>query len=138
MSISLAKIQLVQTSFTQIAARADDVALLFYAKLFQAHPELRPMFRNDLVRQRQKLMDTLAFAMKGLGDISALVPELRQLALSHVTYGVTTEHYDMVGAALLDALAEALGSDWNVELQLAWSDIYWIIARAMQLHANGE
>lgn len=135
MSISLTKIQLVQASFSQIAARADEVAQLFYAKLFQAHPELRSMFRDDLASQRQKLMDTLAFAMRGLGDISTLVPELRQLALSHVAYGVADEHYDMVGAALLDALAEAFGADWNVVLQQAWGDTYWVIAKAMQLHA---
>lgn len=138
MSISLTKIQLVQASFNRIAARADEVAQLFYGKLFQAHPELRSMFRNDMALQRQKLMDTLAFAMRGLDDISALVPELRQLALDHLKYGVQAEQYDLVGNTLLEALAETFGPEWTPELQQAWGDIYWVIAKAMRLHAYGE
>lgn len=138
MSISLAKIQLVQESFNRIAARADDVAQLFYARLFQAQPELRAMFRNDLALQRQKLMDTLVLAVRSLDDISGLVPELKQLALRHRDYGVTTEHYELVGNALLSALAETFGPEWTPELQWAWGDIYWVIAKAMQLHASGE
>ena len=138
MSISLTKIQLVQDSFDKIATDADRVSSIFYARLFQLRPELRAMFRNDLAVQRKKLMDTLAYVVQRLKNPSSLMPGLKQLAIHHVAYGTTPEHYDIVGEALLYALAEHFGPDWSPELAQAWGDTYWLLAKAMKLAAYGD
>lgn len=41
--------QLVKTSFAQIAKIADTASELFYERLFELDPTLRPMFKGDLV-----------------------------------------------------------------------------------------
>src|ERR1700730_10348428 len=42
---------LVQSSFAQIAQRAGEFGVRFYANLFEAYPEFRPLFRNDMAAQ---------------------------------------------------------------------------------------
>ena len=45
------QIALVQTSFAQVLPIADDAAALFYTRLFELDPSLRPMFRGDMKEQ---------------------------------------------------------------------------------------
>jgi len=42
---------LVQESFAAIAPIADDVAALFYHRLFEIAPELQPMFKGNMPNQ---------------------------------------------------------------------------------------
>jgi hypothetical protein len=45
--------KLVQSTFAAIVPIADDAAMLFYQRLFEIAPELRPMFRGDMTEQRK-------------------------------------------------------------------------------------
>jgi hypothetical protein len=36
-----------------VATIADDAAVLFYQRLFELDPSLRPMFRGDMAEQRK-------------------------------------------------------------------------------------
>jgi len=92
---------LVQESFAGIAGIADDAAVLFYQRLFELDPSLRPMFRGDMAEQRKKLMQMLTAAVKGLDRLDQLVPVVQDLGRRHAGYGVEDRHYDTVGAALL-------------------------------------
>src|SRR6202043_756615 len=47
---------LVQSSFARIAERAEEFAPRFYANLFEVHPELRPLFRDDMAAQTKMFM----------------------------------------------------------------------------------
>jgi hemoglobin-like flavoprotein len=42
---------LVQSSFVLIAQRADEFGKRFYANLFEAYPEIRPLFSDDMAAQ---------------------------------------------------------------------------------------
>ena len=57
---------LVQATFAEVAPIADVAAELFYGRLFEIDPTLKPMFRGDLKEQGRKLMQMLAFAVGGL------------------------------------------------------------------------
>src|SRR5215203_516704 len=92
---------LVQDSFVDIATIADDAAVLFYQRLFELDPSLRPMFRGDMKEQRKKLMQMLTAAVKGLDHLDRLVPVVRDLGRRHAAYGVMDSHYDTVAEALL-------------------------------------
>src|SRR6476646_9374752 len=92
---------LVQGTFASIATIADDAAILFYQRLFELDPSLRPMFRGDMVVQRKKLMQMITAAVKGLDRLDQLVPVVQNLGRRHGGYGVQESHYDTVGAALL-------------------------------------
>ena len=70
--------KLVQSTFAAIVPIADDAAMLFYQRLFEIAPELRPMFRGDMTEQRKKLMQMLTAAVKGLDRLEQLVPVVEQ------------------------------------------------------------
>lgn len=58
--------RLVTTTWNQVAPIADTAATLFYDKLFELDPGLRPLFPSDLSEQKKKLMMTLGFAIGSL------------------------------------------------------------------------
>ena len=127
---------LVQQSFTTIAPIADDVAALFYRRLFELDPSLERMFRGDMAEQRKRLMQMLTAAVKGLDHIERLVPVVQDLGRRHGTYGVTDAHYDTVARALLWTLEKGLGSAFSAEMKDAWTEVYTLLATTMKNAAN--
>lgn len=130
--IGAASIALVKQSFARVAPQADAAAQLFYAKLFDAHPELRRLFKGDMATQGAKLMSMLAAAINMLDRPWALAPVLRQLGERHGHYGVQPWHYDAVGQALIETLQGALGPALSPQDREAWIYVYGCIAKAMQ------
>lgn len=74
------QIACVQSSFAKVQPIADAAASLFYARLFETAPEVRPLFRGDMTEQGRKLMATLAAVVNGLRDLDAVLPAARALA----------------------------------------------------------
>jgi hypothetical protein len=79
---------LVQSSFAYIAQRAEEFGVRFYANLFEAPPELRPLFRDDMAAQTKMFMYILSSAVRGLNRMQELVGGLRTLGKRHSDYGV--------------------------------------------------
>jgi hemoglobin-like flavoprotein len=121
----------VQASFQKVAPIADQAAALFYGRLFEAVPEVRPLFTGDIKVQGQKLMAAIATVVDGLGDIEAIGPAVRDLAKRHVAYGVRPDHYELVGAALLWTLEQGLGADFTPAVHAAWAAAYERLAEMM-------
>jgi len=126
-----AKIELVQSSFSKVAPIADQAASIFYARLFEIAPEVKPMFKGPLDEQGKKLMGTLAVVVNGLRDLDKIVPIAGDLAVRHVDYGVKAEHYSVVGEALIYTLHQGLGADMTPETEEAWLTAYTILSGAM-------
>lgn len=124
-------IRLVQSSFARLGDRAPDLAAAFYIELFKMKPHLRLMFPHDLVEQRKKLVETLAFVVAGLHNPASILPAVRALGSRHITYQVTPDHYSFVGAALLHALETTLGSEFTEETEAAWTACYMDLAGEM-------
>jgi hemoglobin-like flavoprotein len=130
------QIQIVQDSFQKVAPIAEFAAELFYHRLFELDPALRPLFRSDMKRQGMTLMTMLSSAVRGLSNPQGLVPVLRSLGRRHVAYGVQDKHYDVVGQAFLDTLAHGLGDDFNDETREAWTAAYGMMAALMKMGAR--
>jgi hemoglobin-like flavoprotein len=125
------QVALVRQSWMQLQPVADEAARMFYARLFETDPALRPLFRSDLAEQGRKLMGMLAVAIHALERIDSLA-SLQDLGARHARYGVKPEHYPRVGEALLWALAQGLGGAFTVEVKEAWAAAYARLARRMQ------
>ncbi|MEM9123656.1 MAG: globin family protein [Pseudomonadota bacterium] len=130
-------IALVQTSFAKVAPIADLAADIFYDKLFAIAPEVRPLFPEDMVEQKKKLMQMLALAVQNLDRFEEIKSAVADLGARHVGYGVEDAHYDAVGEALLGTLEAGLGPSWSPELYAAWAETYTILATVMK-HAAAE
>jgi hemoglobin-like flavoprotein len=130
--LTLTQIELVQNSFAIIAPIADDAAALFYRRLFEIDPSLQQMFKGDMAAQRQKLMQMLTAAVKGLPRLDRLVPVVEDLGRRHAGYGVSDEHYDTLGAALLWTLEKGLGVAFTPDVKEAWTTVYGVLASTMK------
>ncbi len=135
MSITTRQISLVQGSFRKVEPIAEQAAEIFYNKLFEYDPSLKPMFKGDMKEQGRKLMATLKVAVNGASNLDKLVPVLHQLAVRHVDYGVKPKDYTPVGNALLFTLKTGLGDEFTPELRQAWVDTFRLIATTMKEHA---
>ena len=126
------QIALVQSSFKSVASIASKAADLFYGRLFEIAPEVRPLFPADLSGQKVKLIGMLATAVNNLHQLDVILPTVRDLGGRHRGYGVTPEHYAPVGAALQWALEQGLGPAFTSDVKVAWSEAYTTLAGAMQ------
>ena len=102
-------LSLVIKTFDQVVPIAGLAADLFYDRLFEIAPGLRAMFPKDMRDQKRKLFVMMATAVQGLHDLDRLVPQVKVLGARHAGYGVRTEHYAIVGEALIWTLERGLG-----------------------------
>ena len=125
--------QLVANTWKQVAPIADTAANLFYSRLFEIDSSTRKLFRaTDMVAQRKKLVQTLAFTIGGLDNLDALVSKVEDLGRRHAGYGVTDAQYDSVGAALLWTLEQGLGHAWTPPVAAAWTEVYHLLSGIMR------
>jgi hemoglobin-like flavoprotein len=125
-------ISLVKESFDLVTPIAPQAAALFYVNLFEADPQLRALFKGDMVQQGHALMQMLETAVGLLDRPEVLVPALQELGRRHAGYGVQERHYDTVGAALLKTLRQGLGAAWGPEVAGAWTEVYGLVAGTMK------
>jgi hemoglobin-like flavoprotein len=121
----------LETSFDAVAPRGDELMDVFYRRLFETAPAVRPLFPDEMRTQKTMLLATLVLLRKSLRDLEAIVPKLRKLGACHVAYGAKPEHYPVVGAVLIASLAEVAGDAWTLRFEHAWTTAYGIVAAAM-------
>lgn len=129
------EVTLVQDSFQKVVPIAGVAADLFYDRLFEISPEVRPLFPQDLTDQKSKLMQMLGTVVTNLHQVETVVPAAEELGKRHVAYGVKDAHYDAVGSALLDTLQKGLGDDFTPEVKSAWVSAYTTLAGVMKTAA---
>lgn len=130
------QIRLVQESFENVAPIADTAASLFYGRLFELDPSLRPMFTGDMDEQGRKLMRMIGIAVRSLDRLDSIVAAVETMGVRHVGYGVRDEHYDTVADALLWTLGQAFGNAFTPELKTAWTEAYTVLAETMKAAAK--
>jgi hemoglobin-like flavoprotein len=127
------KIDLVKKSWATVATiEMETVGALFYNRLFEIAPEVKPMFnKSTMAEQSRKLLSMLSYVIAKLDKLDEILDEVSKLAKRHVQYGVKEAHYTAVGAALLWTLEKGLGDLWNDETKAAWIETYTILSGAM-------
>ena len=131
-AVSPRQIELVQSTWKLVEPIAEQAATLFYNKLFELDPNLKPLFHTEMGEQGKKLMQMMATAVKGLDNLDAIIPAVQQLGKRHVGYGVETHHYDTVAIALLWTLEQGLGEAFTDDVAQAWSAVYNVLSNTMK------
>jgi len=126
------QVTLVRETWAQVMPIADKAAGLFYGKLFELDPALKPLFRGDMTEQGQKLTKMIGIAVDHLDKLEEIVPAVQDLGVRHLEYGVKNSHYDTVGEALLWTLGQGLGDAFTTEVMNAWTDVYTLLAGTMK------
>ena len=126
------KIALVRGSWQKVLPIKEAAAELFYGRLFELDPSLRPMFKGDMAEQGSKLMTMLNMVVNSLDNFGPLLGAVENLGRRHVAYGVTESHYDTVGNALLWTLEKGLGEHFTPATRDAWTHAYGTLASVMK------
>lgn len=127
------QIRLIRTSWLAIEPVSDEAAAMFYARLFELDPALRPMFDGvTMHEQGRKLMQMLTLMVRGLDRLDELKPAVDALGRRHGGYGVRDEQYATVREALLWTLAQQLGDRFTETVRDAWIEAYLVLTAFMQ------
>ena len=124
---------LVIESWKSLAPNADQVGAIFYRRLFEIDPNLRPLFKDTILdEQIRKLTTMLDLIVHWLDLPERLVPALKQLGERHLGYGVQDDHYAKVGTALMGTLEEGLGDRFTPDVRSAWTEAFVLISSLMR------
>jgi hemoglobin-like flavoprotein len=127
--------QIVSESFPLIREIAIPVSLLFYGRLFDLDPSLRPLFKIDMTEQSKKLVAMLDAIVESIDDWERIVPVLRELGQRHVAYGVKEQYYDTLCSALVWAFGQALQPGFDAEVRAAWTAVIRAVNEQMKIGA---
>jgi hemoglobin-like flavoprotein len=123
------EVDLVQDQARQVG-RSPELADRFYAHLFAAHPQLRPLFPDGMAGQRQRFVAELDALVRGVAHLDDLAPRAASLGRIHQAHGVGEADYDAASVALLAALADVVPG-WDGPAAQAWSRAFDVMAEAM-------
>ncbi|QHC29174.1 globin domain-containing protein [Streptomyces sp. HF10] len=127
----------VRATLPAVGAAIEQITERFYARLFDAHPELlRDLFnRGNQASGAQKsaLAGSIAAFAGHLVEHPDQRPDamLSRIAHKHASLGVVPEQYPVVHEHLFAAIAEILGEAVTPEVAAAWSEVYWLMANAL-------
>lgn len=109
----------------------------FYRHLFALHPKTWPLFfRTPPAMQEKMLADTVVSIIEHVDGAPWLAEKLAAMGRKHVEYRVKPEMYGFLGDALVAALAEIEGENWNASLARSWREAYDAIAAIMLAGAD--
>jgi hemoglobin-like flavoprotein len=129
--MTIEQIGLIQQSFKKVLTVKKAAAKIFYDRLFELDPSLRPLFKGNMEKQGQAFMSMLEMVVGGLDKFDDAVPALRALGERHISYRVQPEHYIAFEAALLWTLEQVQGSDFTSETKAAWQEVYALLSNAL-------
>ncbi|MGW5492112.1 globin domain-containing protein [Streptomyces olivaceoviridis] len=127
----------VRATLPAVGAAIGEITERFYARLFDAHPDLlRDLFNRGnqaAGTQKQALAGSIAAFATHLLDHPDQRPDamLGRIAHKHASLGVAPEQYDVVHEHLFAAIAEVLGEAVTPEVAAAWDEVYWLMANAL-------
>ena len=78
------QVALIHDSLAEIVPMSDQVAEIFFNRLFEIAPHVRPLFRGDMAEQRVKFMATMSMLVNSLGSLDIVLPAAGKLATRHV------------------------------------------------------
>jgi hemoglobin-like flavoprotein len=125
-------IQMIQSSFEVVKPVAYEAVSYFYENLFFQFPQTKILFdKVDLEKQKTLLIQSLAKIVEDLPHKEKLESYLQQMGKRHERYGVTDEHYGMVGKSLIETFRYFFKDQWTLELEDQWILLIGYVAEEM-------
>ncbi|MQA94824.1 MAG: flavohemoprotein [Streptosporangiales bacterium] len=116
--------RLIKETFSYVERHSDEAIGYFYGRLFAEYPRLRQLFPPALDVQRDRLFAALTRVVFSLDNPESLSTYLAALGRDHRKFGVTAEHFEAVGKALIVTLCKYAGTAWSAEAEAAWAAAY--------------
>jgi len=139
-------IKIVKSTVPLLEAGGAAITDYFYNRLFTHHPELKNIFNmsnQHTGRQKVALFEAILAYAKNIDNVSVLKHAVERIAQKHTSLHIKPEHYQYVGAHLIETLRELLPEQFTRDVETAWSNAYGVLAgifinREEELYANKE
>lgn len=125
------EIATIRELFDRLEPYSDQVDELFYNRLFDEAPELRAMFPIDILAQKDRLRQMLGTIVYNFHENGGNSPTIAALGRRHAAYGVRPEHYPLMGAVMVWAIHQVLGTTFTEPLRDAIAAAYADISAVM-------
>lgn len=143
--LSDAEKRAIRDTWQLVLPVAETAADLFYRRLAEQDPELRPPSQDQLSAQRKEFVTTFSFVVRGVSWEASEwrhdEPDDADLFLAMLALGqrgtplarLFEEHYSLTGDTLLWTLTYALGKRFDAKSRAAWIRLYTLLANAVRL-----
>ena len=121
----------LRASVELVEQRRAEAVRYFYAHLFAGYPDLRAVFPITAVEEHDRLFTALLYIVKNAHALPMLAAELQQVGRDHRKFGLSAEHYEVVGASFLASGAAILGEAWTSDVGAGWESAYRMAASVM-------
>lgn len=128
MGLSEKTIKMIKATTPAVIANAEAITTRMYEILFDTRPELKELFKDADPNQHKKLAAAVSAYAANIDNLSVLTNSLEKMASTHVNANVKSEHYPLVGIALLTAIKDVLGDAATDEIVEAWKEAYFFLA----------
>ena len=111
---------------------------MFYGRLFEIAPEVRPLFKGDMAEQGRKLMATLAVVVGSLHSLPTILPAVS--TLGEKAHRVRREARPLRRRSAQPCCGPWSGASaqsWTPEVAAAWTNAYTTLSNFMIGEAYG-
>lgn len=133
-------VRVVKATAPILGEHAEALTRLFYKRMFEANPEVRPFFNpahQEAGTQQRALAGAIVAYATHIEDLGKLTEAVDLIAHKHVSLGVKADHYPIVGQNLIAAIQELLGDAATDEIVDAWTKAYGFLADLLINHESG-
>lgn len=116
--------ELIGQAWDKLSKHEDQFVRLFYERLFQKHPDYKPLFSESREREMVKMVEAVAMVARISGDSEVTHPRLTKLGQLHSHFQLKAEDLQNFKQVYLQVLKEACGADWIEECGIAWSEAF--------------
>lgn len=122
----------VQATLDLLLKNEDAFASNFYERLFKKAPQVRELFKKNMVDQGRMLTHMLGGIIYSLSRPEYLILGLKSLGRQHQGYGVQKEHYPIVKEVLMETIEDELGEACTHKVRFAWQSALDLVTQSMQ------
>jgi len=135
-----ATIDIIKATVPAVKAQADNITARFYPLMFEQYPEVIPFFNQTHQAsgsQPKALANAVVAYAANIDSLGNLDQAVTKIVQKHCALGIQPHQYDIVGACLLQAIAEVLGDAATDDIIDAWGKAYGQLA-AILIDAEEE
>ncbi|MDF6046234.1 FAD-binding oxidoreductase [Streptomyces sp. JH14] len=127
----------VRATLPAVGANLGTISEVFYRNMFEERPELLRNLFNRANQANGTQREALAGAVAAFATMLVEHPGERpdailgRIAHKHVSLGITSDQYTLVGRHLLGAVGDVLGDAVTAAVAAAWDEVYWLMANAL-------
>lgn len=126
---------IIKSTAPVLQKHGKDITARMYQIAFSQRPEYKRYFENTWMKhpldggpQPARLAEAVCAYALNIDNLDALKGPLEHIAHKHTNTRVIAEQYPVIGACLLQAIRDVLGSAATPEVMTAWGEAYNFLA----------